>query len=229
MQLKYVNITVGDKKYIATVKVGIRTDTLDITGNVLEENEDYSIDNLEELIKSFEKSYMQEVPIYSAIKVDGKKLYEYARNKEKVDLPKKEVTIKNIELLNKEKDTFTFKCKVSKGTYIRSLIRDMGNSIGKLFTMKDLIRVEEASFSLDECYTLDEINANKYDIISIDKVLPYKVVEIDESILKMIKNGCIIKNDFEVDDKVIFKTNNNIIAIYEVTCDNKLKSYKNFC
>ena len=104
-----------NKEYIATVLIGKSTDTYDITGNIIEEK-DINI-NKEDLIKTintFKGTYLQQVPIYSAVKVSGKKLYEYAREGQEVELPKKEVTISYIDLLSFDSEAFTFSCKVSK-------------------------------------------------------------------------------------------------------------------
>ena len=110
------------KEYIAKVKLGIKTDTLDVTGNVLEEKHDFSLDKraLESILLSFKGTYMQEVPLYSSVRVNGKRLYKYAREKEEVNLPKREVTIFDISLLSFDSLSFSFNVKVSKGTYIRS-------------------------------------------------------------------------------------------------------------
>ena len=114
-------LTEHDKEYICTVKVGINTDTYDVTGNIIEEK-DFNLDKntLLNTLNSFKGEYIQEVPIYSAIKVNGKKLYEYARNNEKVELPKHLVKIYDIELLDFNNDEFRFRVKVYKGTYRRS-------------------------------------------------------------------------------------------------------------
>lgn len=222
------DIVSGDKEYIATVRIGVKTDTLDITGKVLDKNEDFNIDGIENVLSSFEKTYLQTVPIYSAVKLNGKKLYEYARDGEEVCLPKKEVTIRKIELLDIKDNIFSFRCLVSKGTYIRSLIRDIGESMGKLFTMQDLVRIRESAFTLDDCYTLEEIKNDKYNVISIEEAFPYDVIEIDIKTLEKVKNGSIIDNIYNIENKVIFKYNNKIIAIYE-SYDNILKCYRNFC
>ena len=108
-------LTSHDKEYIASVELGYSTDTLDIEGEVIEECNIPNNLNIEEVVNSFKKTYLQEVPIYSAVKVDGKKLYEYARKNIEVDLPKKEVTIKEIELLENIDNIFKFKCLVTKG------------------------------------------------------------------------------------------------------------------
>ena len=113
--LKLVDdITSLNKEYIAEVTLGIKTDTLDITGNILEKYDVKSIDKekLETILKSFIGKYDMEVPIYSAVKVNGKKLYEYAREGKNVELPRKIVYINSIELLNVNGNKFTFKCNV---------------------------------------------------------------------------------------------------------------------
>lgn len=220
-------LTAYEKEYIAEVKVGVKTDTLDITGNILEEKHiDEKID-YENLLKKFPKKYNQEVPIYSAVKVNGKKLYEYARKNENVDLPKKEVIIKKIELLEENKEIFKFKCLVSKGTYIRSLIRDLGNQIDKNFTMLSLVRTKQGDFTINNAYTLKEIKDNKFKILSINEVLNYyPVIKVDNKLKKKIINGCKINNDYNIENMVLFKDkNDNLIAIYKKEGSN-LKIFK---
>lgn len=123
------------KEYIATVKLGVSTDTLDISGNIIKEQENYFLNQVEldDAIKSFKGKYFQEVPLYSSVKVNGKRLYKYAREKEDVILPKREVEIFEIELLSVNHDELKFRAVVSKGTYIRSLIRDIGENKNTLY------------------------------------------------------------------------------------------------
>ena len=218
------DLTSLDKEYIASVEEGILTDTLDITGKTLDKN-DNRVNNLESLITSFKKTYLQEVPIYSAVKVDGKKLYEYARSGKDVELPKKEVTIKEIELLSKEDDTFTFRTVVSKGTYIRSLIRDMGDTSNTLMTMTKLLRTKQGKFRIEDSYTLEDIKNNNFKILGINDLFNYPVIDIDDNLFKKIDNGVRIENTFNIEDKVMFRYNNKIICIYEKE-DNYLKMYK---
>lgn len=122
-------LTATEKEYIAEVTLGIETDTLDNTGSILKkENVLISKEQIEAVLKSMVGDYLQEVPLYSAIHVNGKKLYEYARNKEEVKLPTRMVSIYSLELLQYNENKFTIKTKVSKGTYIRSLIRDISKN-----------------------------------------------------------------------------------------------------
>ena len=220
-------LTSEDKEYIAGVKLGIKTDTLDITGEVLEEKEVPSNLNLEEVINSYKKTYLQEVPIYSAVKVNGKKLYEYARNNKEVELPKKEVTIKEIELLEKTNNTFTFKSLVTKGCYIRSLINDICNSLNTIGTMTSLVRTKQGIISIENTNTLEEIENNNYKYYKIEEVLDYPIINIDDDLLKKVSNGMKISNNWNIKDKVIFKYNDKLLGIYEVS-HNNLKVWKNF-
>lgn len=218
-------ITANNKDYIATVQVGFKTDTLDIEGNIIEEKSQTIPSNIEDIIKSFEKTYMQEVPIYSAVKVNGKKLYQYARENKEVELPKKEVTIQSINLLEKDDKSFKFSCSVTKGTYIRSLIRDISLSSKTLMTMSDLIRTKQGKFTLDMAYSFDDIEKFKFKIISISDALDIPIIDIDDKTVFKVKNGSKIPNIYNIEDKVLFKYKNQEIAIYEKEYD-VLKIFK---
>ena len=217
-------LTSEDKEYIASVELGYSTDTLDIEGKVLERKDIQKNINLEETLNSFKKTYLQEVPIYSAVKVEGKKLYEYARKGIEVELPKKEVTIKEIELLEKNNNTFKFKCLVTKGCYIRSLIKDICDSLNTLGTMTDLIRTKQGNITIEETDDID----SEFTLHSITESLNYDTIIVDDLLEKKIINGMKINNDFNIKDKVIFiNKTNKLLGIYEVE-DNKLKVWKNF-
>ena len=221
-------LTSYDKEYIAGVRLGIETDTYDIEGNIIKENtinRDYDIDSL---LKKYQKTYLQEVPIYSAVKVNGKKLYEYARNKEDVNLPKKEVTIYSIECLSNEKDDFTFKVHVSKGCYIRSLIHEIGLDLGVGAVMTSLIRTKQGNVSIDEAYTLEDIERGNYKLYSIEEVLDYPQVVVDSKLEFIIKNGVLIDNLWNIKDKVLFfNQSHQLLGIYQIN-NEQLKTWKNF-
>ena len=220
-------LTAKYKEYIAGVILGIKTDTYDIEGKVIDSKEVPDNLDLEKTISNYKKTYLQEVPIYSAVKVNGKKLYEYARNNESVELPKKEVTIKEIELLSSDRNEFMFKSLVSKGCYIRSLINDIGESLNTYATMTKLTRTKLGKFTLENSNTLEDIKNNNYKLYSIDNALDYPIVEIDNDLYKKISNGVKIKNTYNIEDKVIFKYNNTILGIYQKDED-MLKTWKNF-
>ena len=216
-------LTSDRKEYIATVKIGIQTDTLDITGKVIEKKNDYNITKkqLEKVLSSFCKTYMQTVPKYSAVKINGKKLYEYARNNVTIELPKKEVTIYSIELLDFKENEFTFKTLVSKGTYIRSLINDIGISLNIPMTMKELRRIRSGKFKIED------VNSN---VISIKDALDFEIIEIaDLNLLKKVLNGNEIILD-EIDYPYITLVNKEgkELAIYKKEEKLKYKAFKVF-
>ena len=216
------------KEYIATFKLGVKTDTYDTEGKVLEEKPVPKDLDIEEMILSFKGSYLQEVPIYSSVKVNGKKLYEYARNNIEVELPKREVNIEDIEVLDICNDIVKIKCKVSKGTYIRSLINDIGIKLGCGATMTDLIRTKVDNFSIDNSYTLEDIENNNFELINIEDCLDYPKIKVDKELEFKISNGVKLDNTFNIKDKVIFLNNDNkLLGIYECI-HNKLKAYKIF-
>lgn len=220
-------LTAEDKEYVAGVLLGIETDTLDITGKVTKHKPVDLTKDIEKVVNSYQKTYLQEVPIYSAIKVNGKKLYEYARNNEKVELPKKEVTIKRINLLSSDNDTFMIKALVTKGCYIRSLIRDIGLSLDTYATMTTLIRTKQGKIDINETNTLEEIKKGKAKLHTIDEVLDYPVIKVDKELEKRIRNGQKLPNQYHIKDKVIFKASEELLGIYKVEKD-LLRVWKNF-
>ena len=224
-------LTCNDKEYIATVKIGILTDTLDISGNILEERKcSVSKDKLEKVLYSFIGNYNQEVPIYSAVKINGKKLYEYARGNEDVTLPKRNVEIKNIKLISCKDDYYSFSVKVSKGTYIRSLIKDINDKLDIIGVMSNLTRTKQGVFDLKDSYTLEDIENDDYKLIDIKTCLKDEFcVTIDDNLYKQVKNGSIISNIYSK-DLVVFIYNDEVIAIYKTyDKDNtKIKPYKMF-
>ena len=223
---KLVNlITSYEKEYVATIKLGIKTDTLDITGNIIDKKEvNITKEKIEEVFNNFPKKYYQTVPLYSAVKINGKKLYEYARNNEKVILPKREVNIYKLELLEYNNSIIKFKALVSKGTYIRSLIDDLMHNLNTYGVMQELIRTKQGNFTLNDSYTLEDIKNNNYKLLNIKEFLDYPIIELDNKYYKQIINGVIIPNIFNIKDKVIFTYQNKDIAIYELK-ENNLKPY----
>lgn len=222
-----LDITSKYKEYIAGVYLGYETDTYDITGKTTKVKEVPKNIDIEKTLSTYNKTYMQEVPIYSAVKVNGKKLYEYARQNLEVSLPKKEVTIKDIKLLTEEKNMFTFKATVSKGCYIRSLIRDISTSLNTLGTMTSLKRTKIDNLKLKDSYTIDEIEKAKFKLLEIDTLFSYPKIKVNKELLSKIKNGSKLENIYNIEDKVIFIDNkSNVKAIY-YNDNNILKVYKN--
>lgn len=208
-------LTSCDKEYIAEIKLGIDTDTLDITGNILNKK-DFTItkDDILNAFASFIGTYHMEVPKYSAVKINGKKLYEYARNNIEVELPIKDVQIYELELLDFYEDVIKFRCKVEKGTYVRSLIRDICKLLGTVGVMSSLVRIKQGPFSIDNAISLDDIKNDNYQLLNIKDVLPIKEYDLSFLEYQKVKNG----NDItisNIDEYVLLKYNDDEIAIYK--------------
>lgn len=226
-------LTSEKKEYIAKVILGYETDMLDITGKEIKRNiPNVDKDKLIEVLNSFIGKYNQEVPMYSAVKVNGRKLYEYARSNIQITPPSKIVEIYSISLLEGPiyKDNtveFTIKCEVSKGTYIRSLIRDIAYKLSTYGTMKELIRTKQGSFLLEDAFTLEDIQKDNYKLLSIKEALPnIKITKIDDKTLKQVKNGMVLDKFFEEEISLLVDKDGREIAIYKDIGNGKVKPYK---
>ena len=203
------------KEYIATAMFGIETDTLDTEGTIIkEEPVTITKEDVKRALKEMEETYEQEVPIYSAIKVNGKKLYEHARKNEQVEeLPKRTVTIYETKFLSFEENQATFRVVVSKGTYIRSFIRDLAKKLNTVAIMSDLRRTKQGTFPVEESHPLEEITKDTKLISLIDAVSIPKQEATGEIFFK-IKNGAVL--EFTQRAPIVLWTNNcKALAIYE--------------
>ena len=226
-------LTSNIKEYIAEVILGYETDMLDITGTEIKRNiPNVTKEELLKVLKSYIGKYNQEVPLYSAVKVGGRKLYEYARSGTPVIPPSKEVEVYSLELISDLKHIkgaveFTIRCEVSKGTYIRSLIRDIAYSLNTYGTMKNLIRTRQGIFTLKDAYTLKDIEENNYKLLSIKECLPnIKTTVIEEPLLTKVKNGMVLDKFFKENMSLLLDKEGKEIAIYIASGDNKVKPYK---
>ena len=223
-------ITDTYKEYEAEITLGILTDTLDSEGNILkEEDVSFTKEEITKAINSMKGKYIQEVPIYSAIKVNGKKLYEYAREGIEVTLPKREVDIMSIELISDieygKNIKFKIRTTVSKGTYIRSLVKDIADKLNTIGIMSSLNRIKQGRFDIKDSNTLDDIKNGNYNIISIEDALSdIYSVDMDELLYKKVSNGVKLENTYNK-DMIIFKYNNKVKAIYK-NDDGMLRVYK---
>lgn len=208
-------LTNHNKEYVAVMELGIKTDTFDREGMVLSKVDVKCTDKeIKAALNHFIGEYEQEVPIYSAVKVNGKRLYEYARNNISVVLPKRIVNIMNIDLISIDKNIVTFKCLVSKGTYIRSLINDIGIYLGCGAMMQELSRTMQGTYSINEAYTIDQIKNGEYRLISIRELLnDIPQQNIRDEVLSQIYNGAIIEKDFD-SKYMVYCVNDEPIAIY---------------
>lgn len=194
----------GDKVYTATVKLGITTDTYDTTGTVLEEKEVcVSLRDIENAIAGFKGDIEQEPPMYSAIKIGGKKLYHLAREGKEIERPKRKITIFDIDIFdyNKENNEFKMKVHCSKGTYIRSLCHDLGNALGCGAAMSALVRNKTGIFEDKDAMTCEMIEeaVKKGDMSFLtapDKVLTeFPQVTVDDETSKKIQNGIMLRTN----------------------------------
>ena len=215
-----------DKTYHARVKYGIMTDTLDIEGKVVETASYQKIaqDELEEVLKSFLGRSKQVVPLTSAIKINGKKLYEYQREKIAVEIPSRDIEIYDIKLLDVYDDGFSFEARVSSGTYIRSLVRDIMARLNTLGTLCELKRVKVGNIGIEKCDDLTEVLRGHYHLYDLYDVLKdiYPVYEVEDD--KMIKDGKpLYLNDYWEDDLLICK-DKEVLAIYHKKTGNEYRS-----
>ena len=220
-----------DKEYIAKVCLGFETDTLDITGNVISKKEVPNLkkEDIELVLKKFIGKISQQVPAYSSIKVHGKKLYEYARNGEEVELPTKEVEVYQLELIDfVSPQEFVIKCRVSKGTYIRSLIRDIGYALGTCATMSELERVSLGKFQLSDSYTLDDLEKGHYQLLSNLEALDLPVIVVSDALEKKVRNGQVLPKFFDNDMVYLVNQSHDLLAIYQHKDNDFVKPYRVF-
>ena len=201
-----------DKTYIATLKLGQRTDTADIEGNVIEEKQvpELSEKIVIEALKSMVGKQNQVPPMYSAIKVNGKKLYEYAREGKTVEIKGRDIEIYDMKLIKLDlKETeIIFEISCSKGTYIRTVCEDVAKKLNTVGYMKELRRVKVGEFKISDSVKIEDIKADpellKEEIISIEEFYKDKEkIELNDKELKLFLNGVKL-------------TNNNIDGIYRI-------------
>lgn len=214
-----------DKIYDVTLKLGQKTDTADSEGNIIEEKEVdiIKLDNIEEILKNFVGKQNQYPPMYSAIKVNGKKLYEYARKGQKVEIEPREIEIYNINLLNINKDKLEieFRVECSKGTYIRSLCEDIANNIDTVGYMKELNRIKVGEFDIKNSITVDDLINNidnkqyiENHIITIEEMFKNKdAVTLSDRKLELFLNGVQLTHPQKDDIYKIYNSKNEFIGI----------------
>lgn len=225
------------KTYLARVCLGISTNTEDADGEVIEKKEVHCLteDLIDNVLQSFLGDSYQTPPMFSAIKKDGKKLYEYARMGEKVEVEQRLINIKDIRRINNVifKDgymEFDFISTVSKGTYIRTLCVDIGKKLGYPAHMKELRRIKVGNFDLIDSRKIEDIEKGNYKAFSmLNAIKNYPTIDNEEFINKA-NNGMKISINKVVEllgqkyKKIAIKENDNLIAIYEL--DEEKKCYK---
>ncbi len=190
-------LTDKDKEYVAELLLGVKTDTQDISGKVLEEKVPVKDEErIRDVILSFVGDYMQVPPMYSALKVNGKKLYELARSGKEVERQARPVRILEIEILEIQSQVVRMRVACSKGTYIRTLCEDIGEKLGCGGTMKSLLRTKVGIFNLDKALTLGQLeeirDSGKVDevLLPVDEVFAeYPALHVMPEFVRLIDNG----------------------------------------
>lgn len=223
-----------DKIYIADFDIGYATDTYDIEGKKIAENTiEISKENLEQSIKKFIGNIKQIPPMYSAIKIDGNKLYHLARKGIEVERPERNVTIEYINLLDFKDNKVKIETKVSKGCYIRSLIYDIGQDLGTYATMTALQRKQVGDYSLENSYSLEQIEKmvlnNDFKFLkTIEEIFSYDKYSLQtEKELTLYKNGNTVKIKENLENKryrIYFQ--NEFVGLANIENNNLLKGYK---
>lgn len=223
-----------DKIYIADFDIGYATDTYDIEGKKIVENTiEISKENLEQSIKKFIGNIKQIPPMYSAIKIDGNKLYHLARKGIEVERPERDVTIEYINLLDFKDNKAKIETKVSKGCYIRSLIYDIGQDLGTYATMTALQRKQVGDYSLENSYSLEQIEKmvlnNDFKFLkTIEEIFSYDKYSLQtEKELTLYKNGNTVKIKENLENKryrIYFQ--NEFVGLANIENNNLLKGYK---
>ena len=223
-----------DKVYIADFDIGYTTDTYDIEGKKIAENTiEVSKENLEQSIKKFIGNIKQVPPMYSAIKIDGNKLYHLARKGIEVERPKRDVTIKYINLLDFKDNKAKIETRVSKGCYIRSLIYDIGQDLRTYGTMTALQRKQVGDYSLENSYSLEQIEEmvlnNDFKFLkTIEEIFSYDKYSLQtEKELTLYKNGNTVKIKENLENKkyrIYFQ--DEFIGLANIENNNLLKGYK---
>ena len=216
-----------DKKYVVNLALGQKTETADLEGKIIEEKNipDKSLtqSKIEKVLKSFIGKQQQMPPIYSAIKVNGKKLYEYARKGQNVEIKPREIEIYDIKLINidAQKKQIQFEVFCGKGTYIRSLCEDIAEKLETVGYMESLKRIQVGDFKIEESSKIQELEENKEDtkyleskIISVEEIFKNKEkIKLDDKKMQLFLNGVKITQNQENDIYRIYDKNEKFIGI----------------
>lgn len=230
-------IMADEKKYKARVVLGITTDTDDTTGEIIKKNEvSVTEEQLKEVAAQFVGNLEQIPPMYSAIKVDGRKLYQLARKGVEIERKPRNITVYSIDIKNFDGTSFDMEVHCGKGTYIRALCRDIGEALGVGAAMNELERTMSGIFTKETAYTLEEIESAAESgtienmLMAPDEVLgEFYSVDVTTEYAQKIKNGIRLRpqqlgiNDYSENDMYRIYEDNNLICLLKVKdCDGQL-------
>lgn len=204
-----------DKTYLATLKLGIQTDTGDLTGKEISRREIpvFNKQIIEEVFKSFLGEQDQLPPMYSALKINGKELYKYARQGQEIERNSRKITIYELKLISIKDDEITFLSKVSKGTYIRTLGEDIAVKLGTVGHLTSLTRLAVGPFSLENAKASKDVKID--DLIPVEKMLSFmKTYEVSGDLIKLAKNGMHFRLPINY-ELVLLTVDKKAVAIYK--------------
>lgn len=221
-------LTDKEKSYRAVCRLGIETDTQDTTGEVLNQYDISGIteDDIRRCVNEFQGDIMQVPPMYSALKVNGRKLYELAREGKTVERKARPVHIDSIDIIDidMEKGIFSMDVTCSKGTYIRTLCHDIGKKLGIAAAMENLIRTRVSMFRLEDAITLSQIqkmvneSVDEFEkkVVKVDSLFPdYSRLYVNDKGARYLANGNSLKKDDFIDEGVIIKQNQDVLVYDE--------------
>ena len=218
------------KTYVATLYLGKKTSTADKCGETIETKDvkKYKKSQIEAILNTFLGKQKQLPPMYSAIKIDGKKLYEYARKNIEVERKYRDIEIYKIKLVNYYDNIIEFEVTCSKGTYIRTLAEDIAAKLDTVGHLIKLVRTKIGNLDLSQSNTIDEIKNQKYNTYDICSMIPFKSYQVYDKMLEDIKNGKrVIFNSN--DEFVLFTNENNLpLAIYKKEANQEYSCCRGF-
>ncbi len=223
------------KEYLAGLRLGLSTDTQDITGNVMTRSDKLPDESaVREAIGHFLGDIEQIPPMYSAIKIGGKKLYELARKGDSVERPPRRIRVSSIEIEGRSGEDYLLRISCSKGTYVRTLCNDIGETLGCGACMSSLRRTRAGAFSVDNAHSLDEIEAAAKDgrlsgiLLPVDTLFAdYPELEVGKNASKRLKTGNIINISAENGDYRVYSDSGEFLLLGRVE-GGKLKTIKSF-
>ena len=223
------------KEYLAGLRLGLSTDTQDITGNVMTRSDKLPDESaVREAIGHFLGDIEQIPPMYSAIKIGGKKLYELARKGDSVERPPRRIRVSSIKIEGSRSEDYLLRISCSKGTYVRTLCNDIGEALGCGACMSSLRRTRAGAFSVDNAHSLDEIEAAAKDgrlsgiLLPVDTLFAeYPELEVGKSASKRLKTGNIINVSAENGDYRVYSDSGEFLLLGRVE-GGKLKTIKSF-
>ena len=212
-----------DKTYKATAILGYSSPTLDVDSDLIFHENINAVSltkDIENFLGNLVGESFQTPPIYSAIKVKGKRLYKYARQNQEVDIPVRKIIVDNTELLSVESNKVTFQITVSKGTYIRSIVEELGKSLNTVAIVEKLSRTSIGNLDINHSKLNKNIETMDYksNLQSLDwkEVINLPILEINQEVLKSVQHGqLILSSMFKKKKKYILSINNDVVAIYK--------------